>query len=82
MPPKNGFDSDIASKELLSKYGDLIDVSVVTVDHLLEKNKIDKIDFCTIDTEGYDYQVFKGLTLKNLNRKLLNLSSSMKKKLN
>lgn len=64
VPPKNGFESDPETKKLLDEYGELIEVPVVTVDSLLEKHKINSIDFCTIDTEGFDYEVFKGFNVE------------------
>ena len=59
LPPKNGFESDEETKVLLDKYGELIDVPVTTVNNLLQKHNIENIDFCTIDTEGHDYEVFQ-----------------------
>lgn len=64
VPPKNGFESDPETKNLLDTYGELIEIPVVTVDSLLEKHGIVSIDFCTIDTEGFDYEVFKGFNVE------------------
>lgn len=64
VPPKNGFESDPETKQLLEEHGELIEVPVKTVNQLLEKNNIDNIDFCTIDTEGFDYEVFLGFDVE------------------
>jgi FkbM family methyltransferase len=71
IPPKNGFDSDVDTKKLLDTYGDLIDVPVTTVDKLLEKHNISAVDFCTIDTEGYDYQVFQAFNIEKYKPKVI-----------
>jgi FkbM family methyltransferase len=41
-------------------------INVTTLDEYLDKNKIKYIDFLKIDTEGYEYEVLKGLK-KNIN---------------
>lgn len=47
-----------------------------TLSLLLEKNKIDKIDFLKIDTQGYELEILKGATevLKNTDVVLLEVS--------
>lgn len=64
IPPKNGFETDAETKALLEEHGDIIEVDVVTANSLLEKHGIEKIDFCTVDTEGFDYEVFLGFNLE------------------
>ena len=44
---------------------DLIEVECATLESILDEYKITKIDYMTIDTEGYEYEVLEGL---NLNR--------------
>jgi FkbM family methyltransferase len=38
-----------------------IPIKIITMDHFIEKNNIDKIDLLKIDTEGYELNVLKGL---------------------
>lgn len=71
LPPKNGFESDEKSKKILEQYGDLVEVKVTTVNNLLKKHNIEKIDFCTIDTEGYDYDVFKEFDVEKYKPKVI-----------
>jgi len=71
LPPKNGFESDEETKALLDQYGELIDVPVTTVNNLLDKHGIEKIDFCTIDTEGHDYEVFQEFDLERFMPKVI-----------
>ena len=71
IPPKNGFETDPETKLLLEEHGDIIEVDVVTADHLLEKNGIEKIDFCTVDTEGYDFEVFKSFNIEKYKPKVI-----------
>ncbi len=37
-------------------------ISIVTLDFFIEKNNIDNIDLLKIDTEGYEFNVLKGLS--------------------
>ena len=39
---------------------------MITLKGYLEKNNIDKVDFLKIDTEGYEFEVLKGLNDKIL----------------
>ena len=42
---------------------DLIEVECTTLESILDEYKITKIDYMTIDTEGYEYEVLDGLNL-------------------
>ena len=44
-----------------------IEVKMITLKYYLEKNNINKIDFLKIDTEGYEFEVLKGLSDKIAN---------------
>lgn len=41
-------------------------VKCVTINDILKKNKVDKIDLLHIDTEGYDYEIIKSLNFKKI----------------
>jgi len=42
-----------------------IPIKLVTLDHFIEKNSISNIDLLKIDTEGYEFNVLKGLSKYN-----------------
>lgn len=42
---------------------EIIEVNTTTLSNLLEKHKLYHIDFATIDTEGGEYEILKGLNL-------------------
>jgi len=46
-------------------------INITTLDEYLDKNKIKYIDFLKIDTEGYEYEVLKGLKKNIKNVKLI-----------
>lgn len=46
------------------QYTKKIQVDVITLKHFIEENKIQKIDWLHIDTQGYDLRVLKGLSEK------------------
>ena len=46
-------------------------INITTLDGYLDKNKIKYIDFLKIDTEGYEYEVLKGLKKNIKNVKLI-----------
>ncbi|HEV7230262.1 MAG TPA: FkbM family methyltransferase [Bacteroidia bacterium] len=46
-------------------------VSVVRLDSLLKKYSISKLDLIHIDTEGYDYEIIKTISLKNADPDLI-----------
>ena len=52
-----------------------------TLDNLLKRNKIDKLDFLKIDTEGYEHQVLKGAheSLKNKKIKYIMVEKQLSK---
>ena len=39
-----------------------IPISIITLDHFIEKKSINNIDLLKIDTEGYELKVLKGLS--------------------
>ena len=48
-----------------------IPISIITLDHFIEKNKIKNIDLLKIDTEGYELNVLKGLSKNSHKIKLV-----------
>ena len=38
-------------------------ITILTLDYFIEKNNIQNIDLLKIDTEGYEFNVIKGLTI-------------------
>jgi len=48
-----------------------IPIKLVTLDHFIEKNNISNIDLLKIDTEGYEFNVLKGLSKYNKLIKLI-----------
>lgn len=57
FPPRNGFESDPVTKQLLDKYGILTSIKVTTIDKLCNTLYIKEIDYVQCDTEGYDYRI-------------------------
>ena len=41
-----------------------IEIQISTLSNYLEENNIDQVDFIKIDTEGYEYEILKGLNEK------------------
>jgi len=52
------------SKFQQAKVKKIININTITLDQLLLKQKIKKIDFLTIDVEGHDLEVLKGFNIK------------------
>ena len=44
------------------KFYNRIPVSLLTIDHFIDENKIKKIDLLKIDTEGYEFNILKGIS--------------------
>ena len=65
----------INKKKLFSKsnknFFSKVLVKMITLDTYLERNKINKIDFLKIDTEGYEYDVLQGMKSRIQNVQLI-----------
>ena len=48
-----------------------IPINIITLDYFIEKKKITNIDLLKIDTEGYEFNVLKGLSKHNQKIKLV-----------
>tara|TARA_Y100000389_G_C17405770_1_gene487941 strand:- start:55 stop:765 length:711 start_codon:yes stop_codon:yes gene_type:complete len=48
-----------------------VPIEIITLDYFIEKNKIEYIDLLKIDTEGYEFNVLKGLSKHNKKVKLV-----------
>ena len=71
-PPKNGLGSE-GDREVVEKYGKIVDVPCITFKTLLEKHNITSFDVLKIDAEGHDYQIFNQLDLNKFRPKLIRL---------
>jgi FkbM family methyltransferase len=69
--------SSLGLKYSLDKEHDLeeIDVQVVTLNKLLNDLKIKKIDFLSVDTEGWELEVLQGLDTDTYNIKIILLEN-------
>lgn len=56
-PPRNGLGSE-GDKATVEKYGEKISVPCVTLEKLLNKHDVDRIDIVAIDAEGHDWKIF------------------------
>jgi len=73
----NGFDKNISTKR--EKYTcyrirKIVKVKIETLNHILSKHKLllkQKIDFLTIDVEGFDFKVLKSIDLSKYSPKLI-----------
>lgn len=48
----------------------IVNVKTTTLNNLLEKHNVTDIDFCTVDTEGGEYDIIKNIDLKRFNIKI------------
>ena len=48
-----------------------VPIEIITLDYFIEKKKIENVDFLKIDTEGYEFNVLKGLSKHNQKIKLV-----------
>jgi FkbM family methyltransferase len=71
-PPKNGLGSE-GDKPVVEQYGKLVKVPCITLDNLIKKHNIEKIDVFKIDTEGHDYEIFKQLDLEKYRPSLVRM---------
>lgn len=74
FPPRNGFGSsyerDIFVKD---NYSEKINVNCLTLNSILSKNNVQKIDIFLTDTEGMDWEIFKQLDLKKYRPKCIRI---------
>jgi FkbM family methyltransferase len=71
-PPKNGLGSE-GDREVVEKYGKIVEVPCITLDTLFEKHQINNFDVLKIDAEGHDFNIFKQLDFKKYRPKLIRL---------
>jgi FkbM family methyltransferase len=71
-PPKNGLGSE-GDRATVEKYGKVVKVPCMTLQSLLDKHYINKIDIFKTDTEGHDYPIFAQLDLDKYRPKLIHL---------
>ena len=75
-PPRNGFESDPVTKELLNKYGVLTSIKVTTIDKLCDKLNVKDIDYVQCDTEGYDYRILSRFQFNKFRPKIFKVEVS------
>lgn len=75
-PPKNGFESDPVTKQLLDKYGVLTSINVTTIDKLCDEYNIKEIDYVQCDTEGYDYKIISKFQFDKYRPKIFKIEIS------
>jgi|688.fasta_scaffold10958_9 FkbM family methyltransferase len=71
-PPKNGLGSEF-DKPTVDKYGQKVTVKCITLDKLLRKHNITKIDVFKVDAEGHDYIIFKQIDFDEYRPKVIRL---------
>ena len=48
-----------------------IPIKIITLDHFIENNEIENVDLLKIDTEGYEFNIIKGLSKHSNKIKLI-----------
>ena len=71
-PPKNGLGSE-GDREIVEKWGRIIDVPCITFETLLSKHNITRVDVVKIDAEGHDWEIFHQIDLAKFRPKLIRL---------
>jgi len=74
LPARNGFGSDyLRDKEVKNKYGKFINIPVLTLDSVIKKHNINKIDLLISDTEGHEHVVFNQFDFSKFRPKAIHL---------
>jgi FkbM family methyltransferase len=71
-PPKNGLGSEF-DRPTVEKYGKKVSVKCITLDKLLRKHNIEKIDILKVDAEGHDYIIFKQIDFEEYRPKVVRI---------
>jgi hypothetical protein len=71
-PPKNGLGSE-GDKEVVEKYGKLVDVPCMTLENLFSKHNITNFDVFKLDTEGHDFKIFDQLDIEKYRPMLIRM---------
>ncbi len=83
-PPKNGFGYDFQNDiDVKNKFGVSVIVPCLTLDTLLKKHNLSKVDIFICDAEGYDWEIFKNFDFVNyhpyfIRLEYINLTNSEK----
>lgn len=72
FPPKNGLGSEF-DRETVEKYGKKVTVKCLTLDKLLRKHNVKKIDIFKVDAEGHDYIIFKQIDFDEFRPKVIRI---------
>jgi FkbM family methyltransferase len=87
FPPKNGFGSDFQNDiDIKNNFGEKISVPCFTLNSILNKHNVQKIDVFVSDTEGMEWEIFKQLDFtkyrpKCIKIEFINLSEEDQKQL-
>jgi FkbM family methyltransferase len=69
-PPRNGLAS-AGDAPTVEKYGEMIEVSCLTLATLFERHRVEHLDVLCIDAEGWDYRILRQLDFARYRPKLL-----------
>ena len=74
LPARNGFGSEyVRDKEVRSKYGKLINIPVLTLQSVLQKHNVKKIDLLISDTEGHESVIFNQIDFSRFRPKAIHI---------
>jgi hypothetical protein len=74
LPARNGFGSNYQrDKEVKEKYGKTAKIPTLTLNSLIEKHNLNKIDLFICDTEGHDFIVFQQFDFSKFRPKAIHL---------
>ena len=71
-PPKNGLGSE-GDREIVEKWGKIIEVPCITLETLLSKHNISSFDVVKIDAEGHDWEIFNQIDIEKYRPKLIRI---------
>jgi len=72
FPPKNGLGSEF-DRPTVEKYGKKVTVKCITLDKLLRKHSIQKLDVIKVDAEGHDFVIFKQIDFEEYRPKVVRI---------
>jgi hypothetical protein len=73
LPPRNGMGAD-PDKELVERYAVTITVPAVTLETLLTRHQVTRVDVLQIDVAGYEWMVFQQFDLRRFQPRVVRVS--------